>query len=257
MNLRRKTVTTSLSLLALLIALTTPAALSAKDLTDRNLGFLTPVDFIPDGIVQVLTTEGEVLYGVIRRSVWTFRGLSRFTLIEADGRRTRFKAEDVVRLSASADLWTKVAMVGEAITTIEKASNTDYSQIENVNELIFDAVAWPDESNRVILLRVNHGFDQNFQVYSLTNGKEGTFTLGGIPAFGNEKKSYVVAQGDSAPVKIKKKSYRKQFETLYGDCPQMLTLYKKKARDFSDFANHIAKYDQVCSSRAAGAQAAD
>ena len=247
MNILRKAITPTLALLTLLLALATPISLNAKVLTeDRNLSFLTAVDHIPDGFVQVVTAQREVLHGVVRRSVWTPRGISRFTLVEADGKRTRFDANQIVRLSVPAELWSKEARVARAITASEEGSNTDNSQIANAKEVIFDSVAWPDSDHHVLLQRVNHGFDQSFRVNALADGSEGIWTLGAIKAFDNEEKTYLVTRANAAPIQVKKKIYRKQFATLFGDCPQMLIQFKKNDRDFSDFADHIAKYDQLC-----------
>ncbi len=245
MNALRKAISPTLALLTLLLVLGSPIVLNAKALTDRNPDFLTPVDHIPDGFVKVLTIQGEVLHGVVRRSVWTSRGISQFTLIEANGKRTRFNANQIVRLSVPIELWSKVPTVARAVTTKEP-SNTDYSQIAKPKELIFDSVAWPDNDNRVLLQRINHGFGQSFRVNALTNDRQGLWTLEGTPAFGNQEETYLVTRDNAAPIQVKKKIYRQQFATLFGDCPQMLSRYKKNARNFSDFANHIAKYDQLC-----------
>ena len=246
MNLPRRAITTTLTLLTLLLLLATPSAWAAKQLAVQDLDFLTPVDSIPDGFVQVETAQGEVLHGVVRRAVWTSHGISRFTLVEADGKRTRFDANQIRRLSVPAELWAQEAVVARAVTTIENDSNTDDDPIATAKELIFDSVAWPDNDHRVLLQRVNLGFDQSFRVNALANGNQETWTLGSVPAFSNEKSVYLVTRANTAPIQVEKKIYRKQFATLFGDCPQMLTRYKKNDRDFSDFANHIANYDQLC-----------
>lgn len=226
--------------LALLVLPAVPAR------AHHDLGFLTPIDFIPDGEVQLLTNDGRVLRGEVKYTLWTFRGLSRFTLREADGTKHRLKAEEVVRLSTPVDEIARIAMAASATTTIEKAAKTDWNQIENVQEFVFDSITWPRAPNRVLLQRLNRGFDETFRIYALTNSKEYVFAPAGIPIAGGEKKAFIVIKNDGAAVKIKKKNYREEFVNLYGDCSEMLAEYPKRDRDFSDFASHIAYYDLVC-----------
>jgi hypothetical protein len=238
-------------LLALFTAGTLQATGTAPPDPDRNLGFLTPVDLLPaTSELQVLTADGRVLRGVARNTWSPLRGVSSFTLLQPDGERLRLHAEEIVRVSAPVDDLALVEMIDAATTTIEKASNTDWKQIEDVNELIFDSVAWPRPGNHVLLLRLNPGFDHNFRVYALKTSREPAFFLGGVPAFGDEIKAHIVVKGDRPPIKVKKGDYRKLFEPLYGDCPAMLAAYPRKRREFSDFANHIARYDRECGAAA-------
>jgi hypothetical protein len=244
-----------LTLALLILASAPPAAHAAgtpPPAADRNLGFLVPVDFLPEGQVQVLTTDGRVLRGQAPKGSSNSLGIRRFTLIQPDGTRLRLRAKEVLRVTGPADADVRAAMIESSVITIEKASNTDWRQIEDVNELVFDSIAWPDPDDRVLLLRLNPGFDRNFRVYALTKSRESVISFGGVRAFGGEIKAHIVVKGDQPPIKVKKGNYRQLFETLYGDCPTLLAAYPKKDREFSDFANHVAQYDREC-----GAQVTD
>lgn len=209
-------------------------------------GFLTPVDGFTHGQATVLTVDGRVLVGEIRKDFHGFRGAKRFTLRDLDGNRHRLRATEVRSVLMGLDEFSRLAMSLDATTTIEKALETDWDILQEVDQVVYDAIAWPDPDRRVILQRINPGFDSAMQVYHLGNAKEGVWKIYGIPIAGDQEKAFLVVKNGAAPIKIKKRAYEDQFFQLFADCPAVLQSLDDDDADFEDFADHVRLYDRTC-----------
>lgn len=219
--------------------------LTVAPLHAERIGFLTPVDDFPFVPGEVITRDGTVVEGSVQATFSGIRGIKRIKVRQADGNKLKLRARDVEQVRVPVDTATRVIMVANATTTIEKAARTDYDPIHEVNEVIFDSLTWPGSDTRLLVQRVNSGFDDRIQVYAMRNAREGTHEINGILAFGDEEKAFLVVKDGAAPIRVKKRTYRAQFDDLFGDCPAMAREISGKIR-FRDFAAHVAAYDLHC-----------
>ena len=110
----------------------------------------------------------------------------------------------------------------------------------------FEGLSWPDSSKGALLQVVNPGFDSAIRVYALPNAKEGVYSTGRLALFGDEASAFAVVKDGGDAFKVRKRSYRQSFVTLFGDCEPMLDRFSRADRKFRNFAAHVYFYDKVC-----------
>lgn len=223
-----------------------------------QVGFLTPLGE-PSGPYLILQTQdGRVLEGEIVRATNRFGSLTKLTFRTEDGRRYKLKATEIDAVIMPISAPYRAAMVGSATETLEKIWKTDFDRIFEVDELVFHSVRHP-KSERVALRQlVNPGFDHRLRVYFLPSSTEGISIWDGIPVFGDMPKAFLVVKDDGETVRVNQGDYRKEwFERLFGDCPEVLELYKGDRRKFKFFAEHTFVYDQACPTPEAGTTGTD
>jgi hypothetical protein len=94
---------------------------------------------------------------------------------------------------------------------------------------------------------LNPGFDKKIKVYADPQAKETRgLALGGVRLTGGEDKSYLLVKDGAKSVKVKKKSYRDNFQELYVTCPKMLAVFEGNKIKWDDVAGHVFVYNQVC-----------
>ncbi len=215
-------------------------------------GFLTPIDMMPPTRAHLVAADGRELDGRVTSSAAGPRGTRRLTLKDEAGRKHRFKADEIRQVTFVVEGWMRAKMTHEATTTIEKAAKTDYSQIATAGTLVFDSVVLPDHDHKVLLQRLNPGFDHRIQVYYMSNSKEWTLAphvdtpFGKVQPFGDEIKTFVVVKDGGEPFKVEKGDYEEQFRDLFRDCPALLEQVPVDDTDFDDFADHVASYQRLC-----------
>lgn len=228
------------ALLVLTAVLAAPAPAAAA-------GFLPTLEEHPFSYVRVVTTDGRVIEGRVSGQRTGLRGLKRITVVDETGAKHRLTGQEIRQVIVPLDADQRNALMEEATTSIEKAIKTDYETIFETGEMIYDSIAWPEPDNRLLLQRVNPGFDTLIQVYGLPLSKEWTFGGGDRPAwFGDEAKSYLVVKRGGRPVRIEKDEYRRQFEALFADCPPLLEGTPREERKFRNFADHVYAYELSC-----------
>ena len=209
-------------------------------------GFLTPLEGVDHGRATVITTDGQILEGEIWNIMNGYRGTKRITLRDLDGDRHRLRARDIRSILMPLDQFDRLGMALDATTTIEKAIETDWDLIEDVDEVVYDSLAWPEADRRIVLQRINPGFDSAIQVYALNNAREFVWKFKGIPIAGDQEKAFLVVKNGETPFKLKKRKYEDEFFTLFADCPAVLDSLEDNDADFEDFADHVRLYDQTC-----------
>jgi len=209
-------------------------------------GFLPAIGDAPLERASVLTADGRWLHGELSTRSTNTHGITRITLREPDGTRHKLDAKRIERIVAPLGKLARMTVASESSSTIEKAVRTDWDRLHAATEVVFDAVAWPDPEDRVLMQRVNPGFDHRIRVYSHPNWKEGTTSIGSVAVAGDEPNAFVVVREGSAPVKVSKRNYDDRFAELYGDCPEFVASVPEKAREFRDFADQLLAYDQQC-----------
>lgn len=215
-------------------------------------GFLPSVKGLPGWEARVITSEGRVLDGVVVGSMMNWRGIRRITFKDLEGTRHRLEANDIRQIIVPLDRpMARESLLFEATGTLVKAAKTDYRQIRDTAEMIFDTVPYPSADKRVLLPLVNPAFSGRIRVYGLLNEREWTHSVAGLRIWGDEPNAYVVVKDGGKAWTVEDDDYEDEFERLFGDCPEVMKQYDDDP-DFDDMARHVLAYESLCPARAAG-----
>jgi len=210
-------------------------------------GFLPLVGDVPLAGARLLTAEGRWLTGEVQVRSTSPHGITRITLREPDGTRHKLDADDVEQILAPMTRAIRRAARTDTTSARESSAPTGDDALGVASELIFDAIAWPDESRRVILQRVNPGFDRGIRVYAHEDWNKRITSIGDRAASGEEPKTFVVVKNGERPTSLNKRNYDDRFLELFGDCPALVARVPKRERELRSFADHLLAYDRECS----------
>lgn len=211
-------------------------------------GFITPVGSIT-GNATIITVDGKLLNGKIRSASFGTRGISRLSFVENNGTKHVFKPEGVNSLKIKVDGLAKLEMFADKTSNLKKLINSDFDEIVDRKFIYYERVELPNKKGSFRLLQlVNPGFDKKIKVYYNPLGQSGTTTVGNLVVSGNEAKSYIVVKkGVPGSEIIKKNKYKKtHFQSLFGDCSKLKSIYPEKEINFNKFAEHIVVYNKLC-----------
>jgi hypothetical protein len=216
-------------------------------------GFITEIEqndlstLFGNPCVVALAT-GEQIEGKLSGASIVNGYLNNITVKLENGEKSKFKPEDVARLSVKASKLAKLAMIVESTSSIKELTSTNFDEIVNREYIIFETAMRHNKASKLRLMQLlNPGFDSQIKVFADPNAKE-TRGIGvqGIKLTGGVDKSYLFVQNDQKAVLVKKGSYRKNFDELYGNCPKMLQVFAGEKIKWNDVAGHVFAYDQVC-----------
>jgi hypothetical protein len=196
----------------------------------------------------VTLATGEEISGKMTGGSIVNGYLSTIVFKADDGTKSKFKPEDVQKLSIKASKLAKLAMMAESSSSIKEMTHSDFDEIVNREYIIFETAM---RSNRAAKLRLmqllNPGFDSKIKVFADPNAKEtGGIGLGGIQLTGGQDKSYLFVINDQQAVLVKKGSYKRNFDDLYSSCPKMVEAFDGERLKWADVAGHVFAYDQAC-----------
>ncbi|HEX5167909.1 MAG TPA: hypothetical protein VFW11_01960 [Cyclobacteriaceae bacterium] len=107
----------------------------------------------------------------------------------------------------------------------------------------------PGKKDKYALLQLlNPDFDSRIKVFQdplavETNG----LNSGTVSITGQEDKSYLFVKDNNRAFKVKKGSYKKDFDDIFGDCTKMAEAYGGEKLKFRNAAEHVWVYDRACS----------
>jgi hypothetical protein len=214
---------------------------------DPRVVFMAPVEITPGDPASARTVSGVELFGTIGGFISGRHGLTRVTLRPAEGSRQQFLASDIDELVIEPGTLSRIGMVREATSTVRKIRRDDlWARIDH-DVVVFHRVAWPKPSDARLLQLVNPGFASRIRVYHLISATSGTWTIAGVPVAGGESKAFAVIKDGGEPMRVDRRHYeRRDFDLLFGDCPEMLQGAAASNRNFHRFAQHTFVYDQLC-----------
>jgi hypothetical protein len=177
----------------------------------------------------------------------TVNGFNEFSMKREDGEKTRFGAAQVISLQIKASDLVKLCLIVDASSSIQEMVNKDYNEIINREYVIFETALTPKETDKYQLMQlVNPGFDNSIKVFAVPGKQTMGWSAGGVPITGGEARAYRLVKGKEKAVEVKKGNYSQYFESLYSDCPKMLSAFNDDNRKWDDIALHVFFYDQVC-----------
>lgn len=102
------------------------------------------------------------------------------------------------------------------------------------------------KKERTLLMQLlNPGTCSRLKVYHDPFARE-TMSLGvaGMTMAGGDDKSYYIRKDDGMAVRVMKKNYDEQFDTLFGDCAEIKEKYGEMR--WKDFVDALTEYNTVC-----------
>lgn len=195
----------------------------------------------------VALKSGEEITGKFAGGVYVNNGLTKIKVKLGDGENAKFTPEQVVSLKVKASKLMKLSMISDAGSSIQELASADLNSIVQREWVLFETAVTPrqKETQRILQL-LNPGFDSRIKVFAEPNAKTGGLSIGGIQVTGGEDRVYLFVKGGEKAFKVKKGSYRENFQELYSDCPLMLERFQGEKIRWDDVALHIYAYNQLC-----------
>lgn len=211
-------------------------------------GFIVPVEDTPHAQqCYVLRTDGTRIEGKLK-AISQSKGIKNVDIMNANGNKLRIEAADITELGVKVTGLVKMELIAESTETVKKLTNADFKEINNREYIIYQQALMPGQKDRYALLQLlNPGFDSRIKVFqdpwaSETQG----ISHQGISITGGEDKSYLFVKDDGRAFKVKKGSYKKDFDDIFGDCLKMVQAYAGERTRFKDAAEHVWVYDRAC-----------
>ena len=191
--------------------------------------------------------SGEEITGKFAGGVYVINGLTKIKVKLETGENTKFSPDQVVSLKVKPSKLMKLSMISDAGSSIREFANSDLNGIVNREWVIFETATTPaQKETRRILQLLNPGFDSKIKVFAEPGAKTGGLSIGGLQVTGGEDRVYLFVKDGGKAFKVKKGSYRENFQELYSDCPQMLEQFQGEKIRWDDVALHVYAYDQLC-----------
>lgn len=99
----------------------------------------------------------------------------------------------------------------------------------------------------LMLQLLNASFSPQIKVYHDPMAGETTSLVSGgglTVAGGRDKSYYILKKGEDVAYRLKKKDYQRQFDDLFGDCPEFMRKHRGKAQ-WADFPKHVFEYTEM------------
>ena len=195
---------------------------------------------------KITTTNGQVLEAEKLSSYQSsFGRLKMLAFKTQSGEKFKLKAEDIVEVRAKLTNVAKAATIlNQATKSIKNAVTTDYAEIISENLVLYNSVVYKQKKGKSALLQlINYGFDQKIKVYPDPNSESGITSINGTAITGGKIKTYFIVKGDQT-FTINKKSYKRQYDEIFGDCTAMKS--NPKTISIDNLAEDILKYNSLC-----------
>jgi hypothetical protein len=229
------------NLLILFIAVSINFSLSAQ-------GFIVPVEEVPHSNEgYIIQTDGTRLDGTIKSYEMT-EGIKAVTMVNENGDKLKIVAANIKELGVKSTGLVKMELMAESTETVKKFTKADFDEISKREYIIYQQALMPGKKNKYALLQLlNPGFDSMIKVFQdpfavETNG----ISIGVASITGEEDNSYLFVKDNERAFKVKKGSYKKDFDDIFGDCPKMMMAYGGEKLKFKNAPEHVWVYDRAC-----------
>ncbi|MCB0688741.1 MAG: hypothetical protein KDC53_19515 [Saprospiraceae bacterium] len=195
----------------------------------------------------ITTTEGQTLEGTVDK-VKRKKGLLELVILDINGKKVALKPAEIDHMYLPPSGLDKFSNAYDEATTMSKWDREDvesdkikdgYAYFENA------LVSLKGKSRTMLMQLLNPGFSSRLRVYFDPFAAETMRAgIGPVTVAGGLDKSYYVQRPNEEAYRLKKKEYKKDFETFYQDCPELLQKYESP--NWPDFAKHIFYYTENC-----------
>jgi hypothetical protein len=224
-----------------------------SSLTSFSQGFIEAISADDMGVIlnnpaTVMLQNGDSVNGKLTSASLANNYLKSITVKTADGSKRKLDASEILTLKVKASALAKMAMMNESANSIFRTVKTDFKAIINREYIIFEQALRATKKDKPALMQLlNPGFDHVIKVYADPNTTETSgLQSENITITGGADKSYLFVRGNEKVVFVRKRNYRKNFDELYADCPDMVAAFEGDKVQFKDVAGHVFLYDQLC-----------
>ena len=167
------------------------------------------------------------------------------------GKKVKIKPEDISHMYVAPSGIAKLSQAMDASTDLVKLQDGELDSGHLDDGYMYmeaSEVQVKKKKTQYCMLQVmNPTFSSKIKVYNDPYAKESAGVgIGGINVAGGLAKSYYIKKaGESVARKIKKKEYKKDMETLFSECQEVVAKYKDSAK-WSAFETFIYDYSTMC-----------
>lgn len=216
-------------------------------------GFIAAISADDIGVIlntpaTIVLQNGDTLSGKLTSASLINNYLKNITLKSENGSKRKLEAGEMKTLKVKATALAKMAMMNESANSIFRTIKTDFNSIINREYIFFEQALRATKKDKPAMMQLlNPGFDRAIKVYADPNANEtGGLQVNDVTVTGGADRSYLFVKNNEKVVIVKKGSYKRNFDELYADCPDMLTAYEGDKTKFKDLAGHVFAYDQLC-----------
>lgn len=174
--------------------------------------------------------------------------IKKLTIKLEDGTKIKFVPDDLSGFALKPNKLAKMASTKGSIASMARGTNKSVWS----KEYAYFVPAKLPNGKPALLQHLNRGFDSTIQIFADPAGRETQGVgVGGVQISGGMLKSYLVLKkGSDASFLVKKGTYNKLWDQMYGDCDGMV---KPEKADFRDFAGHVEMHHNKCGDGGAAA----
>jgi hypothetical protein len=210
---------------------------------------LMPTDmFSKKKPVYLTLQDGSEVEGTIK-NISRKKGLiEEIEIKTTDGKKEGFKAEEIKHMylapSGLEQLAKFMDIVGDAQKWTDETLNQDKLNDGYVYFELVEVEIKKDKVEKLQMQLLNPAFSKKFKVYYDPFANESASVgIGGVTVAGGDAKSYFVTKGDGPAYKLKKKDYKDEFASLWGDCESLMNTYGDAIK-WREFTKHIIAYSE-------------
>lgn len=209
--------------------------------------FLSPSNtFSHEKTAYLKLVDGTEIEGTID-DIDRKKGLIKFIkIIDNDGKEHELQPEMVSHMYIPPSGFDKVQKAGNFLSDAQKWND------EKLNQDLFSKgyayfelgeVKIKKETQKLLMQLLNPSFSKKIKVYYDPFAKQTAgLGVGGVNLTGGIAKSYFVRKTGGEMIKLEKKNYEEEFNSLYEKCPSLVEKYPDGK--WRDLAEHIVEFSE-------------
>jgi hypothetical protein len=213
--------------------------------------FMPPAEsFSRQKTAYINLEDGAEVAGTIDKIKRTKGLISLIVVVDSvSGNEMQFKPELVKSMYLPPSGWDKFARGADIANRPSKWSRDDIDARRLVKDYVYfekAEVALKKGKQTLMMQLLNPTFSGRIKVFHDPLAQEtGRTSVGGFTVAGGDDRSYYFQKGDAPAFKVTKKTYPKEFKSLFGDCSSVMQQYGKKIK-WSEIEAVIFEYNTGC-----------
>ena len=190
-----------------------------------------------------LLKSGEVIEGKILTTN-SSRGITKVSLEDESGTRHKISAEEIYEFAIAMNSAVRLQYFNERGSSVKKLLSKDQPTAKPKDFIIFRNTS-VNGQKELLLQLLNPDFDEVFEVFYDPFARKTTAIEGDyIRWTGDKHRAFFISKNGGELLKLKNGNYRKAFEVLFGDCPQLLSEVRNPKLE--NLGDHILLYQNYC-----------
>ncbi len=211
--------------------------------------FLKPFESVSHKKATYITKEdGSEMQGTVKKLNRKKGLIKKVKIKNEDGDKMEMPIEDINYVYFPQSGWDKFMKFDDFITDATQwdAGLYDLDRIKEGYAYFEKSEVKVKKKKRVLLMQLlNPGTCSRIKVYhNPFAGETAGIGVAGIQVAGGKDKSYYIRIDDGVAFKLTKKSYKKQFKEIFGDCKEVKKIYGKAK--WSQFEKTVFAYNDAC-----------